>query len=699
MLSALKKEKLLPRRRIEKDPPGYSRLDGTARYPVALIGFLVTLLILFLAWGITMSVLFGQRVPAPCSKKCGDLDIPCESICTNYAIVGAGAAGASLANKLSESGLFYVDVFEAGDNHINSPEISEVGDVFKFETLPFREPYRYHFSPICQTQYDFDSGLYAKNFYATAGRLVGGTSSLNDMWQVRGSVEYWTELEALTGGTGKFAPDSVYELYKNIEYLDPSPVYTPDTTRGYNGAIKIDAYPNVLNPSEDGHVIAETIAASIGLTYQTTMGYNNEDGVLGAFPAVDFLWDFNTSSPLLRWSSQKAFLNASVVNQLTLTGVNGRKLNVHTRSTVRRLLFHPFVPTKVVGIEYSDWANVLRTAYVTHEVILSAYYHDAMILQRSGIGPQSVLQQAQITPVVINENVGRNWKTHPVLLLAFLYGNMTGVSDEPPIPSGLSNTFPTDSVLGSPSQRGFHMISVSYPFVMGFYDFQLRARSLGNISIYSSDLNQEGKLVTNTNVEAVDLESWRVHIRQVVLGLTSYDPNIIPLNIDNTTLYNDALLDQYIRDAMLEDGTVYHNFASCQMGVNSSVGAIDTNFRVYGATGVRVCDTQSFPIQTDGNPSLPAMALGQICANTILGIPPPQPPAKKRSSNSRKPAVATKRRQRVESRALTTLQQYEAIVNYFAKARETMSSTDSERVISNIKSTQKWQELCALHCP
>lgn len=690
---------LLPRNR-SNNTDGYEPASGRGGggYSGALVGILSVLVIGFLGWAIATTVVMTQRVDPPCSKKCADVDIPCESICTNFAVIGGGTTGNSVANKLSENGYLYVDVFEAGDNYVNDPEISLVGDVFKFETLPFREPYRYHFSPICQTQYDFASNLYSKNFYATSGRLVGGSSSLNDMWLVRGSVEFWTELETLTGGTGKFAPDSVYEIFRNLEYLDPSPVYTPDATRGTNGVIKAETIPTMLNTMDDNHIIAQTISSSLGIPYQTTTGYNNENGILGGFPAVDMLFDFNTSNPQLRWSSQKAFLNSSVVDPQTLTGVGGRKLRVHTRSTVRRLLFHPIIPTKVIGIEYSDRANVLRTAYVTNEVILSAYYRDAMILQRSGVGPQTVLQQAQVTPVAINENVGRNWKTHPVLLLVFLYGNMTGTLEDPPIPSGLSNTFVADPILGSPTQRGYHMISVSYPSIMGFYDFQLRQQSAGNISIYTSDLNQEAKLVTNTNTNPMDLESWRAHIRQVVLSLTAFDPNIIPLNIDNTTLYNDALLDQWIRDAALVDGTVYHNYASCRMGVNASIGAIDTNFRVYGVTGVRVCDTQSFPFPTDGNPGLAAMGLGQICANTILGIPPPQPPAKKKKNIEIVKKQQTKTTHQHASRAMTNQEQYNAIVNYFEKARETMSSSDAERVISSIQSTQRWQQLCALYC-
>lgn len=672
-----------------------------ARYTnwvLAIIAFLLLVgFILALTLGLTL------RDPKPCETQCNGVTIGCDEICTNYIVVGSGTAGTAVAYKLSENGTFAVVVLEAGDNYINDDTVQNVGDGVRFEPLPFQEPFKYHFSPITQTVFDFASEIYGRVTYANGGRLVGGSSHINDMWQVRGSVEYWTELQALLGGDPKFDPDSVYEVYKQIEWLKPSPnVYTPDATRGTDGTWKLETIPTALDLNDDTHIISQTMAGALGITNQLSLGYNDPAASIGAFPNTDMLYDFNNTSPRKRWSSQHAFLDASVVNQQTLIGVAPRRLQVRTRSTVRRLLFHPNIPTKVIGVEYSDGqnGNQIKRAYVTNEVILSAFYHDAMILQRSGVGPSAVLQNAGIAPVAINENVGQNWKQHPLVGLAFLYSNLTGVNSvDAPILSGLGNVFVEDSVSGSPGQRGYHMISASFPSVMVFFDFQLRQQSFGNISIYTNDLNQEGRIVTGVNSNAVDLESWRAHLREVVLGVLAFDPNIVFLSFDNTTLYDDNLLNQWIIRNILPDGSANHNFGSCQMGVNSTYGAIDTDFRVRGITNARVCDTQSFPRPTDGNPSYPAAALGIICGNTIAGVPPPQPPAKKRRRVEKAVTKKTPPKPRTHStRAMTSQEEYNAMVTLFEKIKMTMSPGDATQLVANLKEQAKWKELCALYC-
>lgn len=700
--SSLKTEKLLPRKRIGDDPPGsgYSRLDGTARYPLALIGFLVTLVILFGAWGITMSTLFAGRVEPRCTTMCGDMLIYCDEFCVTDIIVGGGNTGLSVANRLSQNTTRNVLVLEAGGDYVNDLYANDMGDGLRWESVYLTDPYRYYFSESTELQ------LNSFQMNTVRGRELGGSSSVNDAELIRGTIGFWDNLDTLMGGTGKFAGDNVYEVYKQIEYLNPSPVYTPDvTTNGLTeNAWKVAVYPTVLNPSDDTHVIANLFSGAFGIPNEGTLmrGVNDPLVTIGAIPSGDWLYDFNaTKDPIIRWSSRKAFLNASVMDQ---TLYYGPRIRVLLESTVQKILFHPTDPTKAVGVEYLDANRVTHRAFATQNVVLSAWINDVGILQRSGIGPAATLSSAGITPRIINENVGRHWKTHLFIPTAFLFPNMTGIANPEDVPqiSGLAGHFVEDTVLCAPGERGYQLISISYPFVLAFFNAQLKSRSEGTIDIYTDDPQQWPLYNPNIYGNTDDILSWRTHLRTIIPAMEAYDPNIISLSIDNVTLYDDVLLDQWIIDNTLSTSSITHNFGTCRLGTSAATGVVDANFKVYGAKNLRVCDVSVFPDQTDGNPSYPGAAIGQICALSIMDLPTPTPPAKKRTSSSSKKSFSVPLKgasgKRAASPPLTDRQKYDAIVNYFNQVKATRPG-EADQIIASVQKNEPWKSLAAQFGP
>lgn len=291
-----------------------------------------------------------------------------------------------------------------------------------------------------------------------------------------------------------------------------------------------------------------------------------------------------------------------------------------------------------------------------------------------------------------------------MILATFLDFSITGTNTIfPRMLSGTTNDFFEDPVLQTaPGQRGFQFVSTTFPFVIGVYDFQLQARSTGTISVYSADASQMGKLDTNILNDPQDLASWRTHLRWFVSSVVAADPFVIPIFIDNTTLYDDNLLNQWLFQNVLFYGSTYHNYGSCQMGANSSVGAVDTDFKVFGASNLRVCDTQVLPIQTDGNPSYAVAALGRICAETILGIQ--VPPAKKKKTappkpNMKKIAAQKRTKQQQQARAAATPQEhYDAIVNYFGVIKQKLRP-QAAQIINGIMQTDLWKSLEAQFGP
>lgn len=86
-------------------------------------------------------------------------------------------------------------------------------------------------------------------------------------------------------------------------------------------------------------------------------------------------------------------------------------LSVQTLSPVRRVVVDPRTK-QAVAVEY-DSPRGRRVVRARREVIVSAgALQSPQILLRSGIGPRQHLQEAGITTIVDNPNVGSHLKDH-----------------------------------------------------------------------------------------------------------------------------------------------------------------------------------------------------------------------------------------------------------------------------------------------
>lgn len=671
---------------------------GLTTLNVILIGLLVLACIGIVLTGVLMNVFYR----APCTKACGDISIACDELCVTDIIVGGGTTGLSLANALSANATRNVLVLETGGNHVDEPLVLSPGNGLFFESLFLIEPYRYHYDMSTTIQFGIDQ------MHARSGRVLGGTSTINDCLMFKGSYHFWDELEAWTGNTGRFEHATVYEILKNIEYLNATEVYTPDATRGLTeNPWKIEVVPRILNTSDDVNIMAQQFANALGFPYPPLGGPNDPSVTVGVMPFADMLYDFNaTVDPIVRWSSQKAFLNASVVDPDTLTGLGGRRLQVLTNSMVEKILFHPNDPTRAVGVRYRDPEGVRRNAYATSNVVVSAFHHTPQILQRSGVGPAAVLSDAGIPAQVVNEHVGENMKTHNYLTLVFFDPSMSGVSNaaDGPLVSGFGNVFVEDTILGTAGQRGYQYITVTFPYILAAFTFQLNSSSTGSIRVYSDDPNQVGKIDINMFGNANDIISWRTHLRSVITAMETANPGVFCLSIDNATLFDDNLFEQWLYQNTNYENPMAHTYGTARLSADATSGAVDPEFRVWGAKNLRVCDTQVFPNPTDGNPTYSAAGMGQICARAMMGLPP-SPSAKKRThvaahAPARAKVPATKKA-KTHARTTPTFsrQDYDNIVAFFNSIKLKMSPSDARQVIAGIQATEMWRTLVAQYGP
>lgn len=553
-------------------------------------------------------------------QMCGGVPIRADQLCVDFIIAGGGTAGSAAIKRLTEDRTQQVLVVEAGQDIINDPNIFLSQNLLETLNVPMDYPYAYNFARLLEDQ--ATTGFRQEN--TLAGRGLGGSALINTLVAITASSDYWDAVDAFVGSPGTFTGDAIYATNAQLEWLETYGHYAAGPDRGTaesaTNQYKLASKPVVDDPTDDSHFVANLISTAYGIPNGAgTQSYNNKDISLQANPFLETLEDFNTTL-FNRWGPRRAFLNPPVMDQTTFTGLDGRQLQVLLNSTVTRLLFDPSNPTRCIGVRYTNVEGQSVEAFARKSVIVSMYWQSPVLLQQSGIGPATVLQEANIVPRVINENVGRQWRYHPHFEFAFYSPNVTGAAVDPPNTGsfqGSSIAFVNDtSPVGIAGRRAYEYISVTFPEIIAFNVWQLEPLSEGTITTNTATPTQPARMLSNQFTDSDDLLSMREFIRRMVTVFTATDPLLLFLSIDPVTLADDGLLDEWIFDnAVL---STYHHFGMNAMCTSDATGVVDSRFRVFGTTGLRVCDLSVLPIPADGNPSSPAYILGDICGRMTL---------------------------------------------------------------------------------
>lgn len=310
----------------------------------------------------------------------------------DYIVVGAGSAGAVVANRLSEDPNVTVLLLEAGDMDGKM----EIHVPLAYVDLQLSEV---DWSELTVSQKHACRGLDERRARWPRGKVLGGSSSINAMIYTRGNREdynRWRDMGAEGWGYEEVLP-----------YFKRSEDFRGDAgEEAYHGR---GGYLTVSHSDQYRTQAARSFVEGTKELGYEELDYNGRSQLGVSFAQL-------TINRGRRWSTARAFVHP----------VRDRdNLFVVTGKSVRSLSFRPgdgdlaVEGVRVVNSkEYSTGEEVLVRA--RREVILSAStVGSTKILLLSGIGPRKHLEEVGI-PVRLDLPVGENLQDHVMVPIGFV---------------------------------------------------------------------------------------------------------------------------------------------------------------------------------------------------------------------------------------------------------------------------------------
>ena len=499
----------------------------------------------------------------------------------DYIVVGGGATGCVLVNRLSANEDINVLLLEAGGPDSDSKIHDLNGFVqlwgsdvdWKFETEP-------------------QPGLNGRKIVINQGRVLGGSGSIHAMMYVRGNRLNYDQWK--TQGCDGWSYADVLPYFKKSEDYERG----ASEFHGVGGLLTVR-----VTPDPDAVSLPFQMAAVEAGFNGPDWDYNGAQQEDGAGPL-----QFNITQDGQRCSSAVAFLT-SILKRANLT--------VKTQAEVTRVLFEG---TRAVGVEYLQNGQIQQVD-AKCEVILSAgAFVSPKILMLSGVGPADHLRNLGIPIRADLSGVGQNLSDHlqlPVIFQAkikladptLLTGNVLftrtrpGMNAAPPdlqiifspgVPSALSAAIPV------PHPACIFVPILAQPYSRGWV--RLRTANLQDPPLINPNYLQSPSDV-QVFVDAVNL------VRKI-----ADMPAFGDLNAGELVPGSNADLETYIRN---NASTIWHPVGTCKMGRDAQ-SVVDPDLKVYGVEGLRVADASIMPTVPSGNTFAGCVMIGEKLADQLL---------------------------------------------------------------------------------
>ncbi|NQV60133.1 MAG: GMC family oxidoreductase N-terminal domain-containing protein [Alphaproteobacteria bacterium] len=528
----------------------------------------------------------------------------------DYVVVGAGAAGCVLANRLTEDDAASVCVLEAGgkDRH---PFISiPAGFVKTLYSDRFVWPF------VTEPS----AALAGRTVAIPQGRVLGGSSSINGMVYNRGQVadfDTWAQM-----GNRGWGFDDLLPYFKRSEQrIGPG----DDHYRGRTGELPITDI-DWINPLAEAFLDA---AEGMGIPRRQdyNAGYQ--------FGAGYFQRYIHKGR---RVSAADAFLRPAL---------RRRSTSLRTGAHVVELVMDG---RKATGVRYRDAGGGEHVVHARREVLLSAgAINSPKLLQLSGIGPAGLLNDLGVPMVAPLMGVGENLRDHYSVRMVARARNVLTINEYarwPRLPleiakwlSGKPSVLaicPTIAYVHGKSHPDLEESDLRILFTPGSYkdgriyvldDYpgmtcgaaQPRPESTGYVRARSRNPLDAPMVQPNYLAAETDRRITLAGLRLARELLNS--PELAPY-FDCETLPGPEVSsdDELLDFARRRGNTGYHLVGTCSMGQAADRGAVvDDELRVHGVQNLRVIDASVMPMLPSANTFAATLAIAEKGADMVRG--------------------------------------------------------------------------------
>ena len=536
----------------------------------------------------------------------------------DYIIVGSGAAGAIVANRLSTAtgtASCTVCLIEAGSGGSNlysripaafSKNLQNKNLMWQFQTAPA-------------------DALGGRSVYIPQGKLAGGSTSINGLVYNRGQAADFDHWESL-GNTG-WGHRDVLPYFRRTETRVANLTGSDDPDnqsqfRGSHGPVHVSD-PDRLDPVCDAFI--NTIASHDVPTHNDYNGSSQR----GTGYYQRFIKDGR------RVSADTAFLDPVRANP---------NLDIKTGAQVVKILFDG---KRATGVQLADG----RTVKANREVIISAgTVNSAKLLQLSGVGSAKLLKPLGIDIIHDLPGVGENFQDHyfvrcsarlkdnapslnllsrgPALLKEiwrWQTGKQSILSYSPSIAYAFLNSLdlqdpvPDMQFVFTPGSYQPGKVYVLDKFPAATCGFtQQRPMSTGHIRITSSDTNAAPEIQPNYMQHESDQQAVLRGIKLSRKFLQS-KPLLDYFQSDEVPGAAIQTDDELLEFARATGNTGYHLTGTCTMGpAANTMAVVGPDLKVHGVQGLRVIDASVMPRVTSSNTCAATMMIGEKGADLIL---------------------------------------------------------------------------------